>query len=62
MDLRNEGFNFYGMMSNAYAKNKRTESHLGDVPEICSGLRNDEECRSPVKMNLPELDLSVAMS
>ena len=34
MYLRNEGFNFYGMMSNACAKNKRRETHLGDVPGI----------------------------
>ena len=30
--------------------------------ESVDGLRNDEECRSPVKMNFPELDLGVAMS
>ena len=30
--------------------------------ESIDGLRNDEECRSPVKMNFPELDLGVAMS
>ena len=35
MDLRNEGFNFYGMMSNACAENKRRETHLGDILGIC---------------------------
>ena len=30
--------------------------------ESVDGLRNDEECRSPVKMNFLELDLGVAMS
>ena len=30
--------------------------------ESVDGLRNDEECRSPVKINLLRLDLGVAMS
>ena len=30
--------------------------------ESVDGLRNDEECRSPVKINFPKLDLGVAMS
>ena len=30
--------------------------------ESVDGLRNDEECRSPVKMNFPKLDHGVAMS
>ena len=30
--------------------------------ESVDGLRNDEECRSLVKMNFFELDLGVAMS
>ena len=30
--------------------------------ESVDGLRNDEECRSPVKMNFLELDLGVATS
>ena len=29
--------------------------------ESVDGLRNDEECRSPIKMNLPKQDHGVAM-
>ena len=34
------------------------DTHLESV----DGLRNDEECRSPIQIKLPEQDLGVAMS
>ena len=39
-------------------ENLAWETYLESVDR----LRNDEECRSPVKMNFLELDLGVAMS
>ena len=43
-------------------KIKEEKLTLETYLESVDGLRNDEECRSPVKMNFPELDLGVAMS
>ena len=54
MDLQNEGFNVIEWWAMHVQKIKEEKFTCETYLELVDGLRNDEECRSSVKMNFPE--------